>query len=165
MGGIFDTLGKTGDDYNILKITGWSPIPFYAIDLILIIVGIFFLSSLFPLLGTAPKDKRSLFVLPAGMMLFTLLGLMIAYLLVPGSPIDIQYHLAPQIITSAKYRPIFMGSVGVLLALIYITLYRGLYRRITAGLRTTGVSFSWRDLWYPGLLFIISMILGLMVIL
>jgi hypothetical protein len=164
MGGIFDTLGKMGDDYNILTITGWSPVFFYAIDLILIVVGIFFLSSLFPLLGLAPGEKRSLFILPTGMVLYTLLSLLIAYTLVPGSPIDLQFDLAFQIKTSANYRPIFMGAVGILLALIYIILYRFLYRKIPAGLRTEVIHLSWRDLWYPGLLFIISMILGLMVI-
>jgi hypothetical protein len=164
IGGFFDILGHSGDYHNILIITRWSPIPFYVISLILIVVGIFFLSSLFPLLGLAPENKRSLFVLPVGMVLYSLLGLPIAYLLVPGSPIDLQYHVATEIITSANVKPIFMGSVGILLALIYITLYRGLYRRIPAGLRTEVVRLSWRDLWYPGLLFIISTILGLMVI-
>jgi hypothetical protein len=165
MGGIFDTLGHTGDYYNILTITGWSPAGFYLISLIYIIGGIFFLSSLFPLLGLAPENKRSLIVLPAGMALYTLLGLPIAYLLVPGSPIDLQYHVATEIINSAYYRPIFMGSVGILLALIYTTLYRSLYRRIPVSLRTEGVSLSWRDFWYPGLLFAISLVLGFMVIL
>jgi len=165
LGGIFDMLGHTGDYYNILTITGWSPVYFYAISLILFVVGVFFLVSLFPLLGLASENRKSLLVLPIGMLLFTVLGIPVAYYLVPGSPIDLQYHLAPEIITSAYYRPIFMGSIGILLALIYITLYRSLYRRIPAGLRSEVVSLTWRDIWYPGLLFIISMILGLMVIL
>jgi hypothetical protein len=165
MGGIFDILGNTGDYYNILTITGWSPVGFYLISSILIIVGIFFLLSLFPLLGLKPDDRKSLFVLPAGMLLYTALGLPIAYFLVPGSPIDLQYHLAHEIISSAYYRPFFMGAVGLLLAVIYITLYRYFYRRIPVSLRTELISLSWRDFWYPGLLFIISMILGLMVIL
>ena len=165
LGGIFDMLGHTGDYYNILTITGWSPVYFYAISLILFVVGVFFLVSLFPLLGLASENRKSLLVLPIGMLLFTVLGITVAYYLVPGSPIDLQYHLAPEIITSAYYRPIFMGSIGILLALIYITLYRSLYRRIPAGLRSEVVSLTWRDIWYPGLLFIISMILGLMVIL
>ena len=99
------------------------------------------------------------------MLLYTALGLPIAYFLVPGSPIDVQYHVAHEIILSAYYRPLFMGAVGIFLALIYIILYRSLYRRIPVNLRTEGVSLSWRDFWYPGLLFIISIILGLMVIL
>jgi len=165
LGGIFGILGHTGDYHNIMTITGWSPEGFYLISLILIGVGIFFLVSLFPLLGLNPKDRKSLFVLPTGMLLYTALGLPIAYFLVPGSPIDVRYRLAHEIIVSAYYRPIFMGSVGILLALLYITLYRGLYRRIPAGLRTNVVSLSWRDFWYPGLLFIMSMILGLMVLL
>jgi hypothetical protein len=164
LGGIFDILGHTGDYHNILTITGWSPVYFYAISLILIVMGIFFLISLFPLLGLTPQDRKSLFVLPAGMLVYSALGLMIAYLFVPGSPIDLQYHLGPEIIQSAIYRPIFMGLNGVLLAAIYITLYRRVYNRLPAGLQVEKVSLSWRDLWYPGVLFTISVILGLIVI-
>jgi hypothetical protein len=165
MGGIFDTLGHTGDNHNIMIITGWSPTGIYLISLIYIIGGIFFLISLFPLLGLKPQDRRTLFVLPAGMLLYTVLGLPIAYFLVPGSPIDVQYHVAQEIILSAYYRPLFMGAIGILLALIYTTLYRSFYQRIPAGLRTEVISLSWRDFWYPGFLFVISLVLGFMVIL
>ena len=165
VGGIFDTLGNTGDYHNIITITGWSPAGFYLISLIYIIGGIFFLISLFPLLGLKPGDIKSLLILPAGMLLYSVVGLLIALAIIPGSPIDIQYHVAQEIILSARYRPIFMGSVGILLALIYTTLYRSLYRRIPVSLRTEGVSLTWRDFWYPGLLFIISIILGFIVIL
>jgi hypothetical protein len=165
VGGIFDTLGNTGDYHNIITITGWSPAGFYLISLIYIIGGIFFLISLFPLLGLKPGDIKSLLILPAGMLLYSAVGLLIALAIIPGSPIDIQYHVAQEIILSARYRPIFMGSVGILLGLIYTTLYRSLYLRIPVSLRTEGVNLTWRDFWYPGLLFILSMILGFMVIL
>ncbi len=165
MGGIFDTLGHTGDYHNILTITGWSPAGFYLLSLIYIIGGIFFLVSLFPLLGLAPENRKSFFVLPIGMLLFTVLGIPVAYYLVPGSPIDVQYYVAHEIILSAYYRPLFMGAIGILLALIYTTLYRSLYRRIPVGLRTEVNSLSWSDFWYPGLLFVISLVLGFMVIL
>ena len=165
MGGIFDTLGHTGDYHNIMTITGWSPAGFYLISLILIVGGIFFLVSLFPLLGLKPGDGKALFVLPIGMLLFTAFGLPVAYYLVPGTPIDVQYHVAHEIILSAYYRPLFMGAIGILLAIIYITLYRSLYRRVPEGLRTEAVNLSWGDLWYPGLLFVISLVLGFMVIL
>jgi hypothetical protein len=165
MGGIFDTLGHTGDYHNIMIITGWSPLYFYAISLILTVVGVFFFVSLFPLLGLAPEDRKSLLVLPIGMLLFTVLGIPFAYYLVPGSPIDLQYHLAHEIILSAYYRPLFMGAVGIFLSLLYITLYRSFYRRIPVSLRTDLTSLSWRDFLYPGLLFVISMVLGFMVIL
>lgn len=164
MGGIFDTLGNTGDYYNILTITGWSPVGFYGISLILIVMGIFFLTSLLPLLGLAPEDKKSLFVLPSGMLLYTAVGWSVANLFVPGSAIDIRYHVAHEIIVSAYYRPIFMGLVGVLLAVIFITLYRMVYRKLYVGLRTENVNLSWRNFWYPGLLFSISMVLGLTVV-
>jgi hypothetical protein len=165
MGGIFDILGHTGDYHNILTITGWSPVGFYISSLILIIFGIFFLLSLFPLLGLKPQDRKALFVLPIGMLLFTAFGLPVAYYLVPGSPIDVQYHVAHEIILSAYYRPLFMGAIGIFLSLVYITLYRKLYRRIPLSLRTELTSLSWRDFLYPGLLFVICMVLGFMVIL
>ena len=128
-------------------------------------MGIFFFIPLFSLLDIRPVDRKSLFVLPTGMLLYTALGMPIAYLLVPDSPIDLRYHLAREIVVSAFYRPIFMGSIAILTALIYITLYRSLYRRIPVGLRTEVMSLSWREFRYPDLLFSISMILDLLVIL
>ena len=164
LGGIFGILGHSGDDHNIMIITGWSPLTFYIPNLILSVVGIFFLISLFPLLGLKPEDRKSLFVLPVGMLLYTALGLLIAYLFVPGSPIDVQYHVAREIITSVNSRPIFMGSVGILLAFIYITLYRSLYRRIHANLRTENLDLTWKDLRLPALLAAVNVILGILII-
>lgn len=165
IGGIFDTLGHTGDYHNIITITGWPPTGFYLISLIYIIGGIFFLISLLPLLGLKPEDWKSLLAIPVGMLLYSAVGLIIAPALVPGSPIDVQYQVAQEIITSARYRPIFMGSVGLLLALIYGTLYRTTYKRLPARLRTEESCLSWKDILYAGALFIISLVLGLIVIL
>ena len=164
IGGVFDMLGESGDFYNLTVITGLSPRIFLIWDIVLAAVGIFFFLSLFPLLGWNPDYKKSLFAIPIGMVLYTAVGLTIAKILIPGSPIDVRYHLAPEIIASASYRPIFMGSIGLLLAGIYIMLYRVLRNRLPAGLRTEKVSLSWKDLWYPGVLFTISVILGLIVI-
>jgi hypothetical protein len=159
-------INTSGDIHNILQITGLhiSSIVLYAIGVIFLAVGIFFFISLLPLMGISPEDKKSLFVLPAGMLLYCALGLVVAYLIVPGSPIDVRYHLAEEIIVSANYRPFLMGVVGALLAVIYITLYRKIYKRLPAGLRTELVSLSWRNLWYPGMLCVISVILGLIAI-
>jgi hypothetical protein len=148
-----------------MKLTGISPAIFYVMGILLAGSGIFFFISLFPLLGLAPQDKRTLVVLPTGVFLWSVLSIMVAYLFVPGSPIDVQYHLGHEIIASAYYRPIFMGLIGAFLAVIHVTLYHSIYPRLPAGLRTEKVSLSWIDLWYPGLLFLISMILGLIVIL
>jgi hypothetical protein len=127
--------------------------------------GIFFIISLFPLLGLAPQDKRSLVVLPAGVFLWSVLSILVAYLFVPGSPIDIQYHLKSEIVMSANTSPIYGVIIGVFLSLTYTTLYRGFYPRLPAGLRTEVAGLAWRDLLIPGWLFIISVILGLIVIL
>ena len=81
----------------------------------------------------------------------------------PGSPADVQYQLEKEILISAKYRPLF-SLVGVLLSVIYMTLYRWIYKKLPAGLRMEKVNLFWRDISYPGLLFTISMILGIIVV-
>jgi hypothetical protein len=164
IGGFFDISGHTGDYYNIILIMGWPATGFYLMGLVLTVVGIFFFISLTPLLGLAPGDGKTLFVLPSAMLLYTAVGVLVAYFLVPGSPIDMRYHLAPEIIQSAYYRPIFMGSVGILLGVIYIVLYRRVYQRIPQVLKTETVNLTWGDFWYPGLLFTVSVILGLIII-
>jgi hypothetical protein len=164
IGGLFDILGHSGDYFNIMQIMGWPATGFYVISLILTVVGFFFFLSLMPLLGLAPENAQTLFVLPSAMLLYTAVGLPIAYFLVPGSPIDMRYHLASEIIQSAYYRPIFMVSIGILLGVIYITLYRNVYQRIPRAFQTGTVNLSWRKFWYPGLLFTISIILGLIVV-
>jgi len=165
--GVYDGIGgivdKSGDFHNLVIITGMSENILLVFDIVLAGVGIFFFLSLLPLLGLAPEDKKSLFVLPVSMLLYSLVGLAIANLFVPGSLADVQYHLADEILVSAKYRPLFC-LVGVLLSVIYTSLYRWIYKKLLAGLRTEKVSLSWRDLSYPGLLFTISLILGIIVI-
>ena len=164
IGGFFDILGHSGDFHNIMLIMGWPAAGFYVMSMVLTVVGIFLFISLIPLLGLAPDNGKTLFVLPSAMLLYTAVGLPVAYFLVPGSPIDMQYHLAPEIISSAYYRPIMMGAIGILLAMIYITLYRKVYIRLPLGIRTEKASLSWKVCWYPALLFTISMVLGLIII-
>ena len=102
-----DTLGKSGDFHNPAVITGMSENIFLVSDIVLAVVGIFFFFSLLPLLGLAPEDKKSLFVLPVSMLLDSLLGLAIAHLFVPGSLADVRYRLAEETLVTAKYRPLF----------------------------------------------------------
>ncbi len=165
--GVYDGIGgivdKSGDFLNLVVITGMSENILLVSDIVLAVVGSFFFFSLLPLLGLEPEDKRSLFVLPVSMLLYSLLGLVIALLFVPGSPADVRYHLADEILVSAKYRPLFC-LVGVLLSVIYITFYRWVYKRLPSSFQTDKVNLSWRGLWYPGLLFAISMTLGIIVI-
>jgi hypothetical protein len=69
--GVTNITARTGDYYNIMKLTGISPAIFYVMGILLAGSGIFFFISLFPLLGLAPQDKRSLVVLPAGVFLWS----------------------------------------------------------------------------------------------
>ena len=165
IGNILDILGKSGDSYNLISITGLPASGFYITNIFLAVVGIFFFISLLSLLGLAPEDKKSLLVLPAGMLIYGAFGVMIAHLFVPGSPIDLHYHLAAEIIASANLRPFFMSLTGLMLAVIYITLYRRFYKKLPPNLHVEQVNLIWKDLLYPGILFAVSVILGLIIIL
>jgi len=154
----------TGDFFNIVQVTTVPAIFFMIISIILLIIGIFLTVSIFPLLGLKPEDPNALWVLPVGMLLWALPGFGIAYWIVPGSPIDVQYHLATEIIQAANLQLPMMVAIGIVLALIYVTLYRGVYRKLPASLRTETKELAWRDLRWPAALSVVSVVIGLIII-
>ena len=153
------------DDFNnIARLTGLSPAIFQALGLILTVLGIFLFVSLFPLLGLNPKELRSLIVVPAAFLLWTLVGLVAGTLLVPGSPADVVYGLGEDILMTARTSPILYVVFGLILAGTYVTLYRWVSPKLPAWLRTEVVSLTWNDLRFPALLAAICVILGVMII-
>ncbi len=162
--GVMNLALNSGDYANIIRLTGMSPVFFYVLDFLLLAFGFFFFISLLPLLGMAPEQRRSLFVLPVSLLLWGLVGVGVAYLTVPGSPIDVRYNLGDSLLGSVVTYPIMGALLGVLLALTYTTLYRRVYQRLPAGLQTETVHLSWKDLGLPGLLAAISIVIGLILI-
>ena len=157
-------LTLTGDAYNIMRITGLPAIIFIGLGLVLVCSGIFFLLSLFPLLGLDLEDGRSLLVLPAVFSLQSIFGMLVAYLFVPGSPVDIRYAEGGGIIASANNIALFLPILGVLFAVIYITLFRKISPKLPVWLRAETVQLVWKDLRAPALLAAVSVILGLVII-
>jgi hypothetical protein len=162
--GVIYIPARTGDYYNIMQLTGLPGAVFYVPCILLVLLGIFFIVSLLPLLGLAPEDARSLFPFPAGVLLWSILSITVAYLLVPGSPINVQYQLGDDIIQTANSAPITAGIMGVLIVAVYVGLYRWIYPKLPAWLRTDTVQLAWKDLRLPALLAAVSVILGLIVI-
>ena len=110
-----------------------------------------------------PKDKKSLFVFPAAMFLLSTLSFLVAYLFVPGSPIDREYFLGQEIIAQANsFIP--QTVIGLSLAVLYLTLYRKIAVRLPAWLRTETARLTWKDLRIPALLAAVSVILGILII-
>jgi hypothetical protein len=153
-----------GDFFNIIRVTTLPVSFFMIISIILLIIGIFFTISFFPLLGLKPEDRNTLWVLPVGMLLWALPGFGIAHWIVPGSTIDVQYDLAPEIIQTANMWLPMMVVIGIVLALIYITLYRRVYQKLPASLRTEAKELAWRDLRWPAAWSAVSVVIGLIVI-
>jgi hypothetical protein len=159
----FNVFGLEGDFWNLVQTNGLSPIPFYVLGALIIIVGLISMFSLLPLLGLDPKDKRSLFVFPAALFLQSAFSFLVAFIFVPGSPIDREYFLGQEIITQANaFIP--QTVIGLTLAVLYLTLYRKIAVWLPAWLRAETVALTWKDLRLPALLAAVSVILGLIII-
>ena len=153
------------DDFNnIVQLTGLSPIIFQVSGLMLIVVGIFLFVSLFPLLGLAPRDFKSLIVVPAAFFLWAVVGLIVGTLFVPGSPIDVVYGLGEDVLMTARTSLVLYLIFGMVLAGTYVTLYRWVHPKLPAWLRTETISLTWKDLRFPAVLAAICVILGVIII-
>ncbi len=158
--GMISLAKNTGDFYNLINVTGWPTWPFYVLCSILLVLGILFFVSFFPLLGLTPRSKRTLFVIPAGILLWSMVGIAAANLFIPGSRADVQFHLGDNLISSVKFAP-YMGLIfGVFVALVYLTLYRVMERRLPSCLRVEKKNLTWRDLLIPGIICVISIAAG-----
>lgn len=158
------TMSQGYDTDNVVRITGLPESLFTVMGILLFIAGIFFMMSLFPLLGLAPEDRKSLLVVPAAYFLQGVIGLLVAYLCIPGSPADTRYLLGSDLIMTAHVGAVAVPIVGLFLAVIYVGLYRRIYRKLPAGLRSETTSLSWKDLRIPGFLAAICVIMGLIII-
>jgi hypothetical protein len=149
-----------GDFRNVQQITGLPAIVFILTGALIFCTGLLCFVLVLPCLGLAPKERKTLFVLPAGAFLWSLVGMVVAYGFVPGSPVDSQYGLLKEIFLSANSFPLNSVLLGLLLAGVYCTLYP----RLPVSWRTEAVRLTWRDLRIPGLLAVISIILGMVII-
>jgi hypothetical protein len=103
-------------------------------------------------------------VIPAGFLLWSFVSLIVAYLFVPGSPADIQFHMREKIISSAINGILIGLFYEVLFAIVYFTLYRIIEHRLPAWLRTETRNLTWRDLLFPGILSVLSIVVGILII-
>jgi hypothetical protein len=158
-----NVLGLEGDFRNLVQVNDISPVPFYILGALIIVVGLISLFSLLPLLGLDPKDKKVLIVIPAALFLQSAISFLVAILIVPGSPIDREYFLGQEIIAQANaFIP--QTVIGLILAVLYLTLFRKIAVRLPAWLRTETVALTWKDLRLPAGLAAVSVILGLIII-
>jgi hypothetical protein len=149
-----------GDFSNIVHLTGLPIFLFIIAGLLIVGIGILLLVSLLPLFGLAPAGRKSLFVLPIALFLWSVLGMIVAYVFVPGSPIDVQFHMTGTIFSETIYFLFFGPITGALLA----TLYTKIYPKLPAALQTETVTLTWKDLRIPTVLAVISVTLGLVII-
>lgn len=161
----FFILILNGDIANILRITELPATIFVVLGFVLVCAGLFFLFALFPRLGLAPEDKKSLLVVATAFFLQGALGMLVAHLFVPDSAFNFKYlDVGVEIIQSANTLSLGLPILGAFFSLTYITLFRKVRPKLPVGLRLDVVNLTLRDLRIPGLLFIASMIVGLIAI-
>jgi len=154
-----------GDTANILRLTGLPAILFVASGLVLVCSGLLFLLVLFPLLGLAPGDRKSLLSVPAAFFIHSLVSWLVAHWFVPGSAFDFQYlGVGAEIIETANLMAMIAPIIGGLFAVMYVTLFHRFYPQLPDWLRTEPASLTWSDLRLPAMLAALSVILGLIII-
>ena len=134
------------------------------IGFLILCIGLLSLFSLFPLVGLDPGDYKVLFILPASMLLWSVLSWVVAHFFVRGSPIDLEYFLGQEIILTANVSILLYLIVGILLAVLYVTFFRKLYPRLPAWLRAKTINPTWKDLRLPGILWAVSVVIGLIIV-
>jgi hypothetical protein len=154
-------LGKNGDYYNLSLVTGLPAGLFVLVGLILFLGGAFLFISLFPRLGLAHGDKNTLWAIPAGIGLYGLVSLGVAHWLVPGSPFLLQYDLVQEVLDTSLLQSLAMTAVGLLTAGLYVTLYRAVCPKLPAGWRVETKALAWRDLRWPAIVTVVSVLIGL----
>jgi hypothetical protein len=159
----FNVMGIIGDFRNVVQSTGLPAAPFFILGALIFCIGIISLFSLLPLAGLDPRDNKALFVLPAAMFLVSALSFLVAHLFVLGSPIDLEYFMGREILFSANLGFVF-PLIFFVLAVLYVTLFRKLYPRLPAWLRNETVNLTWKDLRLPGILWAVSVVIGLIIV-
>jgi hypothetical protein len=153
-----------GDYSQIIRLTGLPEAAIVIPGLVTYVIGIFFFLSLLPLLGLSPKDWRVLMVLPVAFLLWSGVSILVAHLVVPGSPIDTIYHEGTVVVWSAKANWQGFLQIAVGLAVTYLTLFRLIYSRLPSWLKSETVLLTWKDLRIPALSAAACVILGLILI-
>ena len=162
MGDGFNVMGIMGDFRNLVQVTGLPAPAFLLLGGLIFCAGMAGLFSLLPLAGLDARDDKALFALPAALFLVHVLSLLVAHLVVPGSPIDLAFFAGREILQSAS-NFIFL-YVGIVLAVLCVTLSRRLSPRLPAWLQTGTVALTWRDLRLPALLWAACVVIGLIII-
>jgi len=156
--------GMSGDFVNVVQKTGLPAAPFVILGASIFCIGLISLFSLFPLAGLDPRDNKALFVIPTAMFLISVLSFLVAQLFVPGSPIDREYSLGQDILLTANFSILLYPIVGFVLAVLYVTLFRKISPRLPAWLCTETVKLTWKELRLPGILWAVSVAIGLIIV-
>jgi hypothetical protein len=155
-------IAQTGDYYNIIRLTGLPEAVIVIPCVVLFVIGVFLFLLLMPLLGLGFKDWRVFFVLPTAVILWTVVGIVVARLIVPGSLIDVVYHESTSIIQTGLWQTYLL--LVLLLDVLYLTLYRLIYPRIPSWFKLETFPLTWKDLRIPALSAAACVIVGLILI-
>jgi hypothetical protein len=95
-------------------------------------------------------------------MLWGVVSVLVAHLVGPGSPIVVIYHQDIISLAEENWKGFLLAAV--LLAVIYLTLFRLIYPWLPSWLKSETVLLTWKDLRIPALSAVTCVILGLILI-
>jgi hypothetical protein len=125
-------LSLDADVQLMLQPTGLPGIIFIGWGTIQLILGIFLYLSVLPLSGLALEGKKSFVVIPAAMLMYTALGRLIVHIFIASSLIDERiFGFGSFIVNASNNSLILFPLVGLIFALLYATLYRNVYHKLT----------------------------------
>jgi hypothetical protein len=148
----------------VMYFTGLPAILFYVFGCVLIVLGIFFFLLLFPLIGLAPEDKKSFFVVPIGISLYSCLVVIFSNVFEPVSH-EIALNEPVGYALTRAYNYLIIGVLlGVILSILYFKFYHKYFHRLPQSLQTEKVFVTSKDVRIPGIistLFIVLLLLFL----
>jgi hypothetical protein len=79
-------------------------------------------------------------------------------------PYERFFGFGTAIVSSSSQALILFPLVGLVLALLYVTLYSSVYPRLPGWLHTDTAQLAWRDLQLPAAVFVVCTVVGLVLI-
>ncbi|NSW50875.1 MAG: hypothetical protein HPY85_00020 [Anaerolineae bacterium] len=159
----FNVMGFMGDFRNLCETNGLPAAPFLLVGGVIVLFGFITLMSLFPLAGLDPRNQKTILILPMALYLASMVTFVTAHLFVPGSWFNKEYFLAGVIVPSANTF-LFTFLLGIFFAAVYLTLFRKWAPRLPEWLHAEITPVTWKTLLLPGLLWMVSITVGLLVI-
>ena len=144
-----------GDWHNLIVSAEVPPVVFVVLGAVIVHFWLLPDVHAFPPARNGSAKQKIALRSPAALFLWGFVSMLVVHRVVPGSPYDVQFTIAAEMVPNSNAFAI--GTViWAILAVVYHTLFRRVYPRLPAWLRTETVNLTWKDLRIPALLAVVA---------